>query len=494
MIGCLSELLAVLQPFGAQRVPQGEGRGREDDPRVRGISLHSERVCAGDIFVAIPGMKHDGAAFAGEAARRGASVAIVGRPIPHLTIPQVVVPDPRVAAAEAAAAWFGHPSKKLLCVGVTGTNGKTTTTYFLRAILEATGRRVGLLGTVAYDLLVRTLPAPNTTPDPISLQSHLRELVDAGAEACVMEVSSHALDQGRIRGVAYDAAVFTNLTPEHLDYHGDLDAYREAKAQLFDGLAPGVVAALAADDPSSARMEARTAATVLRYGFSPDAAVRAEGIEPALDGIRFRLLACGRAVAVSLAIPGLHNVRNALAAAAAAVGLGLPLRAIAEGLGALRGVPGRLERVDAGAPFRVCVDYAHTDASLEAVLSHLRPLVKGRLLVVFGCGGDRDRSKRPRMGAVAGLHADLVFVTSDNPRTEDPRQIVEEIRSGIGRSEGIFHEPDRRAAIFAAIAAARRGDLVLIAGKGHERVQIVGGETRPFDDREVAREALRAGA
>ncbi len=491
MIGRLSELLAVLEPLGARQVHPQAGDSPPPDPRVAGIALHSGRVCEGDIFVAIPGAKQDGATFAGEAVRRGAAAAVVRRPIPDLPIPQVVVPDPRAAAAEVAAAWVGHPARRLLCVGVTGTNGKTTTTYFLRAILEATGRKVGLLGTVAYDLLARSLPAPNTTPDAVALQGHLRELLDAGADACVMEVSSHALDQSRVRGIAYDAAVFTNLTPEHLDYHADLDAYREAKARLFDGLAPGAVAALCAEDPSARRMGERTRASVLRYGISPDASVRAEGIEPGLDGIRFRLLARGRSAPIALRMPGLHNVLNALGASAAALGLGVPIETVAQGLAGVGGVPGRLERVDAGSPFRVVVDYAHTDASLEAVLSGLRPLVKGRLLVVFGCGGDRDRTKRPRMGAVAARHADLLYLTSDNPRSERPLRILEEIRSGVGRADGVVLEPDRGAAIHASIRAARRGDLVLIAGKGHERVQIVGREIRPFDDREVAREALR---
>jgi UDP-N-acetylmuramoyl-L-alanyl-D-glutamate--2,6-diaminopimelate ligase len=494
VIARFSDLVEVLRPLGARAVPPRSDRASgAPDPEIHGVSLHTDDVRRGDVFLAVPGTKANGTDFLAEAARRGACAAVVPSPLPSFSLPQVVVPDPRAAVAEVAAAWFGHPSRSLLCAGVTGTNGKTTTALLLRSVLEASGRRTGFLGTIGYQLPSGTLPARHTTPDAVTLQGLLRRTVEEGCEACVMEVSSHALHQSRVRGVSFDLALFTNLSPEHLDYHGHLEAYREAKARLFDDLAPGAIAVLPAVDPASARMAQGTRARVVRYSLAADEVdVHGTPLRVDLEGARLAVRTPKGSFEVRSSLPGRHNLENLLAAAAAGYALGIPLDRVGAGLSALDAVPGRLERVDGGGPFAVFVDYAHTETALQRVLEHLAPFTSGRLIVVFGCGGERDRGKRAAMGAVASDLADVVFLTNDNPRSEDPQAILDAILEGMGerRAEARV-EPDRRAAIGAAVAEARPGDVVLVAGKGHETVQIVGREARPFDDRAVAREALR---
>ncbi len=471
------------------------------DLEVTGVAADTRRVAPGHVFVAIRGHKLDGHDFAAEAVRRGAVAVVAERPLDGAIpagVPVVVVDDGRLALARLADAFHGEPSRRVRVVGVTGTKGKTTTTFLVRSIVRAAGRECGLLGTIAYEAFGRSTVSHNTTPDPVEVQSFLADLARGGAAHAVMEVSSHALCQRRVEGVRFAVAAFTNLKPEHLDYHRTMEEYRDAKGRLFESLGPEATAVLNADDEASARYAARTAARVLRYsarGARSAVDVAADAIEVGAGGTRFRLLARGEdAVPVALRLVGRHNVENALAAAACGLSLGLDAATVRRGLEALPAVPGRLEPVEAGQPFRVLVDYAHTDDALAKVLETGRELLNGaggRLICVFGCGGDRDRTKRPRMGHVAERLADVAVVTSDNPRTEDPGAIIDEILRGLERPERAVVEPDRRAAIRQAVSMARPGDLVLVAGKGHETYQIVGDRVVPFDDREVAREALR---
>ncbi len=462
-----------------------------EDREVSGLVCDSRRVTPGACFVAVPGEREDGARFIPDALARGASALVAGRrPDPAPPIPLLCVPDARAAAARLAAAFHGRPSERLDVVGITGTKGKTTTAFLVRSVLEAAGRRCGMLGTVRYVVGDRVLPAPNTTPGPVELQGHLAEMAAGGCRAAVLEVSSHALVQRRVEGVRFRVGVFTNLAQDHLDYHRTEEAYREAKGILFRMLEPGASAAINLDDPAAGWYRGICRVPVVGYGLRPDADVRAEVHAVDFRGTRLTLSASGKRVDVSSRLMGLHNASNVLAAASAAVALGIDLETVRRGVEALTAVPGRLEPVEAGQDFAVMVDYAHTEASLRSVLACLRPLTKGRLICVFGCGGDRDRGKRPRMGRVAEELADLAILTSDNPRTEEPESILAEIRAGMREPDRARTIADRREAIRAAVAAAAAGDIVLIAGKGHETYQIFRDGTRPFDDREAAREAL----
>jgi UDP-N-acetylmuramoyl-L-alanyl-D-glutamate--2,6-diaminopimelate ligase len=380
-----------------------------------------------------------------------------------------------------ADVFFGRPSERLLVLGVTGTNGKTTTAYLQHAILAAAGHTAGLLGTIERRIGGVAEPAQRTTSEAIDLQRDLRRMLDAGDTACAMEVSSHALDQQRVAGVRFAAAAFTNLTQDHLDYHADMEAYFAAKALLFDGRCP---TAANADDAYGRRLPAD-----LRFGLAtPGAEVRAEDVRYGAHGTAFRLRTPWGDAEVATRLVGRFNVENALAAVSSAGLAGVPLAAIVTGLEGVAGVPGRLEVVSGDRPFAVIVDYAHTADALENVLRALRPLATGRLIVVFGCGGDRDRGKRPTMARVACALADEVIITTDNPRSEDPLAIIAEVAAGADGRHAV--EPDRRRAIERAIAAAAPGDVVLIAGKGHEQGQDVAGSITPFDDRVVACEVL----
>ena len=387
-----------------------------------------------------------------------------------LDVPQLVVPDARVAMAEAADEFFGRPSEELVVAGVTGTNGKTTTTFLLYSVLEAAGMRPGLLGTVECRIGGEVRPAVRTTPEAIDIQRTLREMLDAGDRSCVMEATSHGSELRRLDRIRFDALVFTNLTQDHLDFHGTMERYFEAKRRLFlEGRPP---AAINSADEWGRRL-LRDRPDALTYGFAPDAQIGPD----ALDG-------------VDLKLRGRFNVENALGALAAARLLGVDEEAIVRGLEAVPGVPGRFESVDEGQLFEVVVDYSHTPDSLENVLRAARDLTEGRVVCVFGCGGDRDRGKRPVMGGIASRLADVPIVTSDNPRSEEPEAIIEEIVAGM--EPGAEIDPDRRSAIARAIELAEPGDVVVIAGKGHEQGQeFKEGRKVPFDDREVAREALR---
>ena len=463
------------------------------DLDVRSLAYDSRRVEPGVLFVAVPGHTVDGHGFVAEACRRGALAVVAERPVP---VPDGVclieVPESRAALSRLSACFYDYPSAKIAAVGVTGTNGKTTTTYLLHSILQAAGRNPALLSTVEEWLGQERTPARWTTPESLELQGFLAQAHHCGHQVVVMEVSSQGLVGRRVDDVHFQAGVFTNLAPEHLDVHKTMAAYGEAKALLFRGLGEDAVAVLNADEEFSPHLTAVTRARPVTYGIEHPAQVRGRVLEVTASGTRFALDVEDERREVRSPLVGRHNVANCLAASATAWALGVGLETIVAGIEALASVPGRLERVDVGQPFTVLVDYAHTDHALDNVLQAVRGLTEGRTIVVFGCGGDRDRGKRPRMGAVTERLADVVWVTSDNPRTEEPAAIIEEILAGVSDRRRVHVEPDRARAIAQALAEAGAGDLVLIAGKGHETYQIVGSERRPFDDRVVAAEALRS--
>ena len=455
---------------------------------VRDLAYAAEDARPGALFFCVRGARADGHDFAAEAVAKGAVALVVERPLP-LPVPQLVVADVRRAMALVADEFFGRPTSELQVAGVTGTNGKTTTAFLLYEILEAGGRRPGLLGTVESRVGSERRPVVRTTPEAIDLQRTFREMLRAGNRSCAMEASSHASELQRLARVRFAALVFTNLTQDHLDFHGSLERYFDAKRRLFVGEWPPP-AAVNVDDAHGRRLadelRERRHDELLSFGFSEDADVRPERLELSPAGARFR--AAG--VEVRTRLRGRFNVENVLGAVAAGRLLGLAADAIAAGVASVEGVPGRFEPVDEGQPFTVLVDYAHTPDSLANVLRAARDLAAGRVICVFGCGGDRDRGKRPLMGRIARELADVAIVTSDNPRGEEPLAIIAEIVEGAGSAAEI--EPDRRAAIAGAIELARPGDVVLIAGKGHEQGQEFRDRTIPFDDRDAARHALRA--
>ncbi|MEW6582388.1 MAG: UDP-N-acetylmuramoyl-L-alanyl-D-glutamate--2,6-diaminopimelate ligase [Actinomycetota bacterium] len=465
---------------------------------VGGIAYRSDRIAPGDLFCCLRGAQADGHDFAPQAVAAGAAALLVERPLP-LPVPQVVVPDARLGMALAAAEWWGRPSDALTVVGVTGTNGKTTSAYLLRSVLDAAGLRCGLLGTVETRVGGVARPASRTTPESADLQELLARMRDAGDRACAMEVSSHGLAQRRAAGVRFAAVLFTNLTRDHLDYHQDVEDYYRAKRLLFvrppeEGPRPCGAANL--DDPYGRRLAEESGALGFALDAS-DAQVRPLELRLHDRGFAARFATPRGPLEVESPLRGRFNVANVAGVVAVGEILGLDHGAVARGVAAVAGVPGRFEPVDCGQPFQVLVDYAHTPDSLDNVLRAARDVAgDGRVVVVFGCGGDRDRGKRPQMGRVARALADVAVVTSDNPRSEDPDAIIAEILAGAEGAGGaeLVVEPDRRAAIARAMAAARPGDVVVVAGKGHESGQERGGVTTPFDDRVVAREVLTAGA
>ncbi len=461
---------------------------------VSGVFDDSRRVQPGGLFVALRGTSMDGRQFVDAAVKRGAAV-VVGEDLPDRGDATVVnVPDARAVLARLAARWSGldaEPACRMKLAGVTGTNGKTTTAIMTRSIVQAAGMKCGLLGTVRYDLCSRTVTARMTTPGALELAGYLRECADAGAAVSVMEVSSHAIDQQRTAGLRFAAAAFTNLTRDHLDYHKTLENYGAVKARLFAELDRSAVAVVNRDDPHAEEMVRNSQAQVVWYSLNRPAEITGRISRDTVRGTYYRMQIDGADLVLENAVVGRHNVYNALAAAGLARALGIPLDAIASGLNAVRNIPGRLQRVPCVSGADVFVDYAHTDDALQNVLSVLKPLTRGKLIVVFGCGGDRDRTKRPLMAAAVAKFGDQIFVTSDNPRTEDPDAIIAEIMTGFGQSDRgrVSIEPDRAAAIRSALAAAGSGDVVLIAGKGHEDYQIIGDRRVHFDDVEVAIQA-----
>ncbi len=454
---------------------------------IADLAYDARRVTEGTLFFCVPGQLADGHDFAAEAVGDGAAALVVERPLDVL-VPQLVVEDARVAMAVAADVFFGEPTRQLEVAGVTGTNGKTTTAFLLQAMLDAAGRRAGLVGTVAWVVGGESRPAPHTTPEAIDLQRLFRSMLDAGDRSVAIEASSHGAALHRLERVRFDALVFTNLSQDHLDLHGTMEDYYQAKRRLFTGPQPPP-AAVNVGDEHGRRLALELAEThrapLITFGLTDAAEVRPVGFS--LDATGSCFTAAG--IAIETPLRGRFNVANVLGAVAAGLLLDLEQDEIAEGARRMTGVPGRFEAIDEGQPFAVVVDYAHTPDSLDIVLQAARELGDGRVICVFGAGGDRDRGKRPLMGRVAQERSDLTIVTSDNPRSEEPLAIIQDILQGAGTDVEI--DPDRRSAILRAIGEARAGDVVVIAGKGHEQGQEAAGVVTPFDDRDVAREALR---
>jgi UDP-N-acetylmuramoyl-L-alanyl-D-glutamate--2,6-diaminopimelate ligase len=474
-----------------------------DGPDVVGVSLDSRDLGAGELFAALPGQAADGARFVPEALSRGASVVLSPAPLdPPPPVPNWVHADARRVVGEAAALVYGAPSDELFVTAVTGTNGKTTVAHLTGELLDATGRRAAVLGTTGHRLGTDTrLSSTHTTPDAPALQRLLAQHRKEGGDAVALEMSSHALDQERHAGLSIDVGILTNVTRDHLDYHGTDEAYLAAKERLFDALRPGGSAVINQDDPAGermARMAAARGADVVKFSTRSRADLNASRIELDPRGTFFVIDGMGipRGTRVLSPLPGRFNVENALAALAAVLLSGASPSSALEGLASVSPAPGRLERVgDAERDFDVFVDYAHTEDALRKVLGALRESTRGRLICVFGCGGNRDAGKRAPMGAAVGELADVAVVTSDNPRDEDPAAIVDEVLAGLAGEDADVHaEVDRRAAIALAVSLARTGDVILIAGKGHETTQTVGAEVLAFDDRTVAAEVLAEGA
>lgn len=470
------------------------------DREVAGLTYDSRRVTPGMVFVAIPGLHVDGHEFVGTAVERGATAVICERnKIVPGRVTKIQVNDVREAMACAARTYFQDPSAKLKVIGVTGTNGKTTVAFMIKAILESADIKTGLMGTVRYEIGDRVIPAQRTTPESIEVQQMMAQMLKADCQACVMEVSSHALDQKRVHGVEFDVGIFTNLTRDHLDYHGTMENYFASKKRLFAALEQGPkrgASVINIDDTFGSRLvdESQGVEVQLTYGFGEKSCLRATKIELNADGSRFVVEAPERKFAIRLPLIGRHNIYNALAAIGACLTLKIDVVKIQAALNALPPVSGRLEMVSAGQPFGVFVDYAHTDDALKNVLTTLREITKGRVLLAFGCGGNRDSGKRAKMGRIAAELADYTLITSDNPRKEDPAKIAAQVEEGYKalRPDAYEIEIDRARAIQQIISRAQPGDSVLIAGKGHETYQEFEDTVVPFDDRIHAQEALES--
>jgi len=477
----------------------------ENPPRIR---IDSRSVRKGDCFVAIAGTKHDGYNFIHQAIQAGSKYIVSAKPVQISTAELIIVSDTAKAAAILAQARNGNPAKQLKNLAVTGTNGKTTVAFLVRSIIQTAKQKCPMLGTVFYDTGAGIIDAPLTTPDCLTIAEAQRQMVDSGAEFMVIEASSHALAQNRLAAIDFSAAAFTNLTGDHLDYHKTETAYLNAKTILFKGLSSDATAVLNAQSPHSKKIADKTKARILYYAIDKPSDITAHIESMDINGTTFTVKCCDRRFAnhelpVHTAMPGPHNVSNCLAAAGLCLAAGFDLETIAKGLSSLKSVPGRLEKVSTTihhSPFtsNVFIDYAHTDDALKNVLSTLKPLCKGRLIVVFGCGGDRDKTKRPRMAAVAEQLADIVIVTSDNPRNESQNEIIKDITKGFAPEKSKnsnvtkIIEPDREKAVESALGFAQRDDIVLIAGKGHENYQIIGTTKHPFSDKTVVENYLKA--
>ncbi len=468
--------------------------GAEAQTEITSLAYDSRRVQPGSLFFAIQGEQADGHSFIAQALGSGAVAVVSERPAPReLAGSWVRVRHIRRALAASARTFYGQPDARLTLVGITGTNGKTTSTYLLESILAAAGTPCGVFGTIEYRWAGQTARALNTTPESLDLMGYFSQLLRAGGRAAVMEVSSHALAQERVWGFQFTAALFTNLTRDHLDYHLDFESYFAAKRRLFEGLGapPPPLAVVNADDARGTSLLALPSGRHITFGLNAPAQVRPRRWAQTSDGLEASLTTPQGALEIRSPLLGRANLMNILGVVAMAQGLGVSADRITQGIAALSNVPGRMERVDEGQPFLVLVDYAHTDDALRQVLPAARELARGRLIVVFGCGGDRDRFKRPLMGEAAGSLSDLAILTSDNPRSEDPLRIMSDALVGLQKAaKPYLAEVDRRAAIRKALEEARAGDVILIAGKGHETYQILKNRTVHFDDREVAREVL----
>jgi UDP-N-acetylmuramoyl-L-alanyl-D-glutamate--2,6-diaminopimelate ligase len=477
------------------RLPAADLVG-DPDLEISEVSHDSRRLGPGALFVAIRGLAADGNRFVDAARKKGASAVCSEEP-PQGEGTWLRVPDAREALAVLSATVLGAPARSLELVGITGTNGKTTTAYLVDSVIRAAGETCGLLGTVQYRVGDRLIEASRTTPESSDLQELLRQMRDAGCRRVVMEVSSHALALKRVHGLEFQVAVFTNLTRDHLDFHGDIDSYFLAKKSLFESLLrPSGRAIVNLDDDRAPALIQASRGGVWTYSLEkPKADLLAEEVRTSLEGSRFRARTPAGVLEIETPLVGLFNIRNALAALGASLALGIPPETARRGIAALAGVPGRAERVLAGQDFTVLVDYAHTDDGLKNLLEAVRDLQPARVITVFGCGGDRDRTKRPLMGAVASRLSNVLILTSDNPRSEPPETILEEIQRGVAAARArdtleVRVIADRREAIAQALGMGRPGDVVVIAGKGHETVQTLRDRTVPFDDRQVAREIL----
>ena len=488
----------------------------EMDQTVTGLAYDSREVNQGNIFFAVPGARTDGHDFARQACERGAAAVVVERKLPLPEgVPWIRAGNVRRLMGRWAALYFAHPSRRLVLVGITGTNGKTTVCSLVEAIFSAAGMVSGAIGTINYRYPGHVVPALYTTPEAVDLQALLGQMVEAGVQSVAMEVSSHALAMERVRGLEFDVAVFTNLSRDHLDFHGDMEDYFSTKGRLFTEYLPESsktkkFAVICGDDPRGEELLAKVhqaGVEVVSYGRGRKWDIHPLEIDGGLEGLRGKIGMKGQELEFSSSLIGEANLENIMGAVGVGFAVGLPVSAIAEGIARLASVPGRLERIENDLDITVLVDYAHTPDALEKVLQAVRSLAMGKLIALFGCGGDRDRGKRPLMGEIAGRLSDRVVLTSDNPRTEEPLRILEEIEEGIRKAglkkiriskfqirsegKGYWIESDRRAAIRLALRLARAGDLVLIAGKGHEDYQVIGSKRIRFDDREVAREELK---
>lgn len=479
----LSELFSCLKRYKSYDFSEKE---------TCGITHDSRKVKRGYVFIAINGHKFNGHDFIADAIEKGASAVVVEKKTEvSAQIPQIVVPNTREALAFISSCFYGEPSSKMTVIGITGTNGKTTTSYFTKSIIHASGNDAGLIGTIQYQIGKRVIPAQETTPESVEIQGYLSEMLKSHIKYAVIEASSHALSQHRLDRVCFHSAIFTNLSAEHLDYHEDIRNYRAEKLKLVKGLGPGAFAILNADHNASKHFAENTGAHIVWYGIRRKKAdVTAEEIHTGTHTTKFSLNSPWGKRAVTLKLIGRHNIYNALAAAANGLAIGFTIDTVKTGIEALCAVPGRLEKIDCGQDFRIYVDFAHTHQALQVTLSALRETATGRILLVFGCGGDRDRKKRPKMGHIAEKYSDIFWITSDNPRSEDPDKIISEIKKGVKRDACFRLQPDRKTAIEEALFEAKSGDIVLIAGKGHEQYQISKDTVIPFDDREIVRQFL----
>jgi len=475
------------------------------DVEVRGVQHDSRKAGKDFLFVAIRGSATDGHKFIDQAVKNGAKVVVVedDSALPdhyfmHAGVVKVVVQDARKALARIAANYYEHPSKKLHLIGVTGTNGKTTTTHLIKSILETAGKRVGLIGTIAYSIGDELIPATHTTPESLELHQLLARMVEQKCSTAVMEVSSHSLAMHRVFGLDFDVAVFTNLTQDHLDFHGSMDGYFATKRILFDGLESSSFAVVNVDDSFGGKIAEQSKAKRLTYSSTSSADVFATDIRLSVRGSEFQVQHDGRRTTISSSLAGWFNVSNILAAYATGAALGVPQQKLVDGIGNLKTVRGRFEQIASPAGWTAIVDYAHSPDALKHCLRTIHDILpkvgRGRITTVFGCGGNRDRSKRPLMGTIATELSDITIVTSDNPRNEDPQSIIDEIMVGVVKGKEVYAEVDRRKAITMALGLARIGDVVLVAGKGHEDYQVVGNVKNHFDDREEIERFIRAGA
>ncbi len=455
------------------------------DREISGIAYDSRKVEEGFLFCAIPGETVDGHRFTASAAQKGAAVILAQHSTDH-SAAEVLVEDTRMAFQQVCANWFGHPEKQMKFLAVTGTNGKTSATQFIKSILDGMGVKAGLIGTVYNQIGALTEPAEFTTPEPLQLFALLRRMADAGVQTVVMEVSSQAMDQRRADSLPFAVAGFTNLTQDHLDYHKTMENYKEAKARLFDLAGKGVYNI---DDVAGMELADRFGG--LTYSAKGKADVAASGIKIDVSGVCYKLSFCGKSAQVKVSTPGMFTVHNTLCAAGVLLGAGYSFDDVVAGLNCIPKVPGRAEIITEGLPFDVMLDYAHTPDALENILTTIRTYAKGRIVTLFGCGGDRDRTKRPKMAVAAAKYSDFLIVTSDNPRTEDPEAIIAEILCGLeGATVPYEVIVNRKEAIGYAIRNARPGDLILLAGKGHEDYQIIGKEKYHFDEKEIVKEFL----